>query len=96
MKTGTILIITLTTLFTCTVSCKKSTITPLNRTPEQILTATPWKILEITGRIGNLPFYYKRGGFSYTVNFDDEYYLFKPDKTGTYFDNAGLKNATAI
>jgi hypothetical protein len=92
MKRATILIFTLITLLTCTISCKKSNIAPLNRTPEQILTATPWKILEITGGIGNLPFYYKRGGSSNTINFDNEYYLFKPDQTGTYVDNTGLQN----
>lgn len=51
-----------------------------------ILTASPWKLQELRGVSAGNAVYYKRGGTGNTQNFDNEYYTFRTDKTGTYTD----------
>jgi len=55
----------------------------------KILTANAWKIKELRGVMNNISVYYLRGGSSNFQNFDNEYILFKSDKTGNYVDNSG-------
>ncbi|MBD0332911.1 MAG: hypothetical protein ICV66_09655, partial [Chitinophagaceae bacterium] len=50
----------------------------------KILTANAWKYQEIRGVLGNTIIYYLRGGSSNLQNFDNEYILFREDKTGLY------------
>ena len=54
----------------------------------KILTANAWKIKELRGVVNNIALYYLRGGTANTQSFDNEYILFKADKTGTYYDGA--------
>lgn len=55
----------------------------------EILTANPWKVQEIRGVIGNIYYYYLRGGTTNTPGFalDNEYITFNSDHTGLYVDN---------
>lgn len=64
-------------------SCTKN-VSP--KTPEELLTASPWKIDELRYLQTNLPQYYKRGGSQNTVNFSEEYIEFFSDHTGQYHD----------
>jgi hypothetical protein len=57
---------------------------------EAILTANPWKLLEIRGVNEGAIMYYLRGGSSNTEDFDNEYYVFNSDHTGYEVDNAGF------
>ncbi|WP_157580765.1 hypothetical protein [Segetibacter koreensis] len=52
----------------------------------ELLTAHGWKLQELRGVSGGSLVYYSRGGSNNTENFDDEYIIFKADKTGTYYD----------
>ena len=55
----------------------------------QILTSHPWKLQELRGVYANRIEYYVRGGSNNTQNYDNEYILFRSDKTGTYVDPSG-------
>ena len=57
---------------------------------EAILTANPWKLLELRAVNEGTILYYLRGGSSNTDNYDFEYYVFNPDHTGYEMDNAGI------
>ena len=57
---------------------------------EAILTANPWKLLELRGVNEGVVLYYLRGGLSNTDNYDNEYYVFNADHTGYEMDNAGV------
>ena len=93
------LIILLSTLQSGVSSCKKDvihdTVTVVKNDTlvvkdtllsTKILTANAWKIKELRGVVNNIALYYLRGGTSNTQSFDNEYILFKTDKTGTYYD----------
>jgi hypothetical protein len=54
-----------------------------------ILTANPWKPLEMRGLVNNTYVYYVRGGSGNTQSFDNEYMTFNANNTGIYHDNAG-------
>lgn len=51
---------------------------------EDPLTAVTWKVDESRVIDGNNMSYYKRGGQSNTINFDDDLYKFNADNTGIY------------
>ena len=57
---------------------------------EAILTANPWKLLELRGVNEGVVLYYVRGGLSNTDNYDNEYYVFNSDHTGYEVDNASV------
>src|SRR6185295_18252740 len=57
---------------------------------EAILTANPWKLLEIRGVNEGEVLYYLRGGSSNTDSYDNEYYVFNSDHTGYEITNAGV------
>lgn len=59
----------------------------------EILTAHPWKFLEVRGVLGGDTVYYLRGGSHNTESFDNEYITFYADKTGSLHDNAGYTHA---
>ena len=90
-KRATFLVVVLFSLCISSIYCKKSSTSVKAKTPEQILTSTPWKIAEITAAIGNLTYYYNRGGSANTVNFDNEYIVFRIDNTGTYAEDVGSR-----
>ena len=54
-----------------------------------ILTANPWKPLEMRGLVSNTYVYYLRNGSNNTQSFDNEYMTFNANNTGIYHDNAG-------
>ena len=54
------------------------------KTPEEILTSTTWRLDEIRFLQNNSPTYYKRGVTSDPYSFDTESIQFKTDLTGTY------------
>jgi hypothetical protein len=56
-----------------------------------ILTANPWKPLEMRGLVNDTYVYYVRGGSNNTQSFDNEYMTFNSDSTGIYSDNAGTQ-----
>ncbi len=51
------------------------------------LTGVTWKMQESRVMDGNNMFYYKRNGTENTVNFDEDFYKFNTDNTGTYYYN---------
>jgi hypothetical protein len=53
---------------------------------EAILTANAWKIQEVQGVLEGTIIFYIRGGSSNTGNYDNDYYVFRPDKTGFSID----------
>lgn len=55
----------------------------------EILTANPWKLLEVRALVANGPVLYLRGGSANTLNFDNEFITFNPNHTGVYTDNFG-------
>ena len=57
---------------------------------EAILTANPWKLLEIRGLEEGTVLYYLRGGSSNPYNYDNEYYVFNSDHTGYEITNVGV------
>jgi hypothetical protein len=57
------------------------------------ITANRWTIQEARGVFGSKIFYYLRGGAENTQSFDDEYYKFNSDGTGSYHDNAGTNRS---
>ena len=46
---------------------------------EAILTANPWKIQEVRGVLEGTIIFYIRGGGNNTGNYDNDYYVFRPD-----------------
>jgi hypothetical protein len=73
---------------TVTVVKKDTIVTKDTLLSTKILTANAWKIKELRGVVNNIVVYYLRGGSTNTVSFDNEYILFKADKTGTYYDGS--------
>lgn len=58
-----------------------------------ILTANPWKLLELrTNNAGTFD-YYLRGGTSNTQDFTNEYMTFNSNNTGTYTANNGTQTS---
>jgi hypothetical protein len=57
---------------------------PSTKTPEEILTSSPWKVDEIRFLQNNTFYYYKRGVTGNIAGLDTESITFKADKTGTY------------
>jgi len=51
------------------------------------LTGVTWKMEESRVIDGNSMFYYKRNGAENTINFDEDFYKFNNDNTGTYYYN---------
>ena len=81
------------------VVCEKDTVTVLQKDTVtvlqkdtaltmDILTANPWKLQEYKGISNGMNLYYYRGGTNNTESFDNEYIVFKSDKTGTYYTNS--------
>ncbi len=69
---------------------KAEEVKPLPAQPQTVaneLTAVTWKTEESRVIDGNSTFYYKRGGQENTINFDNDFYKFDNDNTGTYFYN---------
>jgi hypothetical protein len=60
---------------------------------EAILTANPWKLLEIRGVDEGSVLYYLRGGLSNTTSYDNEFYEFNADHTGHEVDNGGTDHS---
>lgn len=56
-----------------------------------ILTANPWKPLQIRSVLNNTFIYYVRGGSNNTQSYDNEYMLFNPNGSGIYHDNVGVE-----
>lgn len=52
-----------------------------------LFTNVSWKVEESRIIDGNNLFYYKRGGDGNSINFDNDFYKFNSDNTGTYFYN---------
>src|SRR6185295_9700538 len=61
------------------------------KTPEEILTANPWKIQKIRTLQNSTFYFYQRG--SANTDLDNEYITFKPDHTGTYVAPNGAQSA---
>ncbi len=74
--------------------------TPVTKTPETVKTANDpanvsavsltgftWKMEESRVIDGNNMFYYKRNAAENTINFDEDFYKFNNDNTGTYYYN---------
>jgi hypothetical protein len=54
-------------------------------TPEEALTANPWRMKEIRFLQNNVSYFYKRGATrGNNMNFDKDVVTFKADHTGTY------------
>lgn len=70
--------------------CKQADVVP--KTPEQLLTATAWKLDELRYLQNNVPHYYKRDGTQNTESFSEEYIEFFSDNTGKY---SGQNSSTA-
>ena len=81
-------------------SCKKETVVESDLTPitPALLSANKIMIKELRGVLGGNKIYYLRGATSgNTQSFDNEYYKFNADFTGTNLDGAGtLKNFTWV
>jgi hypothetical protein len=89
MKANNQVIIALFTLSAVfgNLACSKSN----SKTPEQLLTSSPWRISMDRGVIGNNIVFYQRGGSQNTENLDNESISFASGGTGVYTDNGGTQ-----
>ncbi|MGK2861417.1 MAG: hypothetical protein ACSLE0_05755 [Chitinophagaceae bacterium] len=84
MKTTIYLIAVLLLLAACSKNNDEPSPAPATKTKEELLTQHVWKMEEIIQVENNNQINYKRGGSTYTYNFDNDKLTFLANGNGTY------------